>query len=335
MCTCLRVKARDKSIVIGRTMEFGIDPSSRITVFPRNFKYETQGANNKPGFSWSGKYGFVGMDMFGLPMVSDGINEKGLYVGDLYLPGFAEYQLVPAGEEDKSITPVDVAGYILSQCENVDEVVKLIKGVYVWPWYADQLKSIPPLHYAVHDASGKSVVIEYIKGELKIHENPIGVLTNSPDFDWHMINLRNFVNLSATNVPLLKLEGDTLIQIGQGSGMLGLPGDSTPPSRFVRATAFTQSLVQPEDSKGAVNAVYHIMNNFDIPIGFAKSMETGKPTYDFTFWTTFSDLTNREYYYRGYDNVQVYKISLIDINFNEEKIRHLEFESGSWFKKIS
>lgn len=335
MCTCLRVKAKDKTIVIGRTMEFGIDPGSKITVFPRNFNYETIGANNKPGHSWTGKYGFVGMDMFGLPMVSDGINEKGLYVGDLYLPGFAEYQKVPDGEEGNSMTPVDVAGFLLSQCENIAEVVDLIKKVYVWGWYADQIKSIPPLHYAVHDASGKSVVIEYIKGELKIHDNPIGILTNSPDYDWHMVNLRNFINLSATNVPLLKLDGDTLTQIGQGSGMLGLPGDATPPSRFVRATALTQSLVQPIDGKSAVNAAYHLMNNFDLPIGFAKSMETGKPTYDFTFWTTLSDLTNKEYYYRGYENVSVFKVSLKDIDFSGDKIRHIETKSEEWFKTIS
>lgn len=335
MCTCLRVKARDKSIVIGRTMEFGIDPSSKITVFPRNFKFETLGAKNKPGYSWTGKYGFVGMDMFGLPMVSDGINEKGLYVGDLYLPGFAEYQKVPEGEEGRSITPVDVAGYLLSLCESVDEAVNLIKKIYVWSWYAEQIKSIPPLHFALHDPSGKSAVIEYVKGELKIHDNPIGILTNSPDFDWHMVNLRNFVNLSATNVPLLKLQGDTLTQIGQGSGMLGLPGDATPPSRFVRATALTQSLVQPADAKGAVNAIYHIMNNFDIPKGFAKSMEGGKAFYDFTFWTSFSDLSNREYYYRGYDNVQVFKVSLKDIDFTGEKTHHIEANSNEWFKAIS
>ncbi|PYJ17723.1 MAG: hypothetical protein DME96_05080, partial [Verrucomicrobia bacterium] len=95
----------------------------------------------------------------------------------------------------------------------------------------------PEAHYIVHDASGKSIVIEYVGGKLNVHDNPLGVLTNSPAFDWHMTNLRNYVNFSMTNVPPVKLGSIKLLPFGQGSGMLGLPGDFTPPSRFVRAVA--------------------------------------------------------------------------------------------------
>lgn len=335
MCTCFRVKANDGSVVIGRTMEFGIDPKSKLTVFPRNYKYQATGANEKPGLSWQGKYGFVGMNMMGLPIVSDGINEKGLYVGDLYLPGFAEYQKVPIGDEAKSISPPDVAGYILSNCATTDEAKIMIEQVLVWPMYMDQLKSVAPLHFVVHDPSGKSIVIEYIKGQLNIHDNPIGVLTNSPSFDWHLINLNNFVNLSATNVPELKLDGDEIKGLGQGTGMLGLPGDATPPSRFVRATAFTQSAIKPEDAEGAVNTAFHIVNNFDIPKGFARGEAEGQVTYDFTFWLTISDLKNKAYYYRGYENPKFYRVSLEKQNFEEKEIKFLDTSNSDWFQEIS
>lgn len=335
MCTCFRIKAKDNSVVIARTMEFGIDPGSQITVFPRGFKFQAIGVNAKQGFSWNGQFGFVGMNIMGMPLVSDGINEKGLYVGDLYLPGFAEYQEVPAGHEDKSISPLDVAGYLLSLCANVEDAKRAIKDVLVWPMYAEQIKSIPPLHFAVHDAGGASAVFEYVKGELQIHDNPIGVLTNSPTFDWHLINLRNFVNLSATNVPELKINDGEIAQLGQGSGMLGLPGDSTPPSRFVRAAAFTQSAVQPENIDEAVNMAYHISNNFDIPKGFSRSVENGTTLYDFTFWTTLSDLTGKNYYYRGYNNVKVFKVSLSDLDFSGSEVKKLDSSKTDWFTTLS
>ncbi len=335
MCTCFLVKAKDNSVVVGRTMEFGIDPGSKLTIFPRGFKFQALGANNKPGFAWDGQYGFVGMDMFGLPMVSDGINEKGLYVGDLYLPGFAEYQDVPAGQENRSIAPIDVAGYLLSLCTNVEEAKHAIQDVFVWPWYADQIKSIPPLHFAVHDATGKSAVFEYVGGKLNIYDNPIGVLTNSPTFDWHQINLRNFVNLSATNVPPLKLDGGTITQLGQGTGMLGLPGDSTPPSRFVRAVAYSQSALKPENAEEAVNTAYHIVNNFDIPKGFCRDSSSGEAHYDFTFWSTLSDLTNKVYYYRGYQNVKVFRVSLSKLDFAGTETKKIDTTSSDWYQEVS
>src|SRR5208282_2216741 len=99
-------------------------------------------------------------------------------------------------------------------------------------------------HYVVYDASGKSIVVEYTGGKLHVYDDPLGVITNSPAFDWQMTNLSNYVNFSMTNVPPVKLGPVTLEPFGQGSGMLGLPGDFTPPSRFVRAVAFSQSVFQ-------------------------------------------------------------------------------------------
>ena len=102
----------------------------------------------------------------------------------------------------------------------------ILKG---WPPQAQ------PFHYVVYDAAGASIAIEPIGGKLKIYDNPLGVMTNSPTFDWHMTNLRNYIALNPRNVPPLKIDGMTFRQFGEGSGMLGLPGDTTPPSRFVRA----------------------------------------------------------------------------------------------------
>ncbi len=335
MCTNFRLKAKDNSVVVGRTMEFGIDLQSKITVFPRAFKFQGTGPNNKPGLSWQGKYGFVGMDVIGMPVVSDGLNEVGLYVGDLYLPGFAEYQTVPEGEEAKAMSPLDVAGYLLSLCATVEEAKEAIQKVLVWPLYEEPIKAVPPLHFAVHDASGASIVFEYIKGELAIHDNPLGVLTNSPYFDWHMINLANYSNLSANNVERLNLEGDTVTPIGQGSGMIGLPGDATPPSRFIRAVALSQSAVKAENAEQATLGAFHIINNFDIPKGFAREVKDGNTYYDYTSWLTISDLSQKIYYYRGYDNIKFYQVPLQKVDFSGTEIKRLDSSNSDWSQEIS
>lgn len=334
MCTCFRVKAKDNSVVIGRTMEFGIDLQSKITVFPRGYHFQAQGPEGKPGHSWEGKYGFVGMDAFGMPLVADGLNEKGLYVGDLYLPGFAEYQDVSAGDEGKAMSQLDVAGYLLSNCATVDEAKDAIQQVLVFGLYVDQIKAAPPVHYAVHDAAGNSVVFEYLDKKLVIRDNPVGVLTNSPSFDWHLTNLGNYVNLSATNVPDLKLAGDDVKAIGQGSGMLGLPGDATPPSRFVRAVALTQSAVKPENGEEAVKTAFHIINNFDIPKGFAREVKDGNTYYDYTSWLTIADLSQKQYYYRGYDNVKFHRVSLDNIDFAAQDIKRLDTAASDWYRDL-
>ncbi len=119
---------------------------------------------------------------------------------------------------------------------------------------------VPPVHYIVTDASGKSLVLEYIDRELKIHTNPLGVMTNAPTFDWHMTNLSNYVTMSAKNVEKVDLAGKEILGLGQGSGMLGLPGDFTPPSRFVQAVAFSKSALPVEKANEGVLQAFHILN---------------------------------------------------------------------------
>lgn len=117
-----------------------------------------------------------------------------------------------------------------------------------------------PCHYVLHDAAGNCAVIEYVDGKRSIHDNPLGVFTNAPTFDWHITNLRNYANLSVTNVPPVELVGVRLSGFGQGNGLFGLPGDFTPPSRFVRAVAFSQSSVATKTAVDATLQAFHILN---------------------------------------------------------------------------
>jgi len=145
---------------------------------------------------------------------------------------------------------------------------------------------------------------------LKVFDAPLGVVTNSPGFDWHMTNLRNYVNLTVTAVPPLGLGGVNLAQLGEGAGMHGLPGDFTPPSRFVRAVAFSQAALPSATANDAVLMAFHLLNQFDIPYGAVRESKAPDATIEFTQWTTVSDTKNLRWYYRSYGDQSIHMVDL-------------------------
>jgi choloylglycine hydrolase len=176
-----------------------------------------------------GKYGFVGLDGLDFEVYLDGMNEKGLAVGGFYHPGFAEYQKYDPAKASDCMGPGDVIAYLLSTCATVEEAKAAIAEVRVTAVVAPVIGMAPPAHFLVTEPSGKAAVIEYLKGELKLFDAPLGVITNAPTYDWHEINLRNYLNLSAVALPSKKIEEMNFAPLGGGSGMIGLPGDFTPP----------------------------------------------------------------------------------------------------------
>jgi choloylglycine hydrolase len=188
----------------------------------------------------------------------------------------------------------------------------------VWGKVYEELGNIPaPLHLALHD-SERSAVLEWVGGELHVHDNPLGVLTNSPPFDWHMINLRNYVNLHVTDVGEATFAGVRLPQMGQGSGLIGLPGDWTPPSRFVRAAVISHLAEVGADADAAVRTAIHVLNNFDIPVGVSRSADGIAAHDDYTQWSSIADLSRRSYFIRF----------AVDSGFHEIPLDSLGLESG-------
>jgi choloylglycine hydrolase len=256
------------------------------------------------------KYGVVGANGFGQPVILDGINEAGLYVGLFYFPGYASFADATKDNASRAMGPHEYGIWLLGNFASVDEVAANFDKVVLAPVVVAALKEVPPVHFVVHDRTGKSIVIEPVDNMLKLHQNPLGVMTNSPTFDWHMTNLRNYVNLSATNVPPIALRDIKLAQFGEGSGMHGLPGDFTPPSRFVRAVAFSQAAIASDTAQGSVLQAFHILNNFDIPLGSVRQMMGGAPIAEFTAWTSASDLKNLRWHFRTYNDQSIRSIDL-------------------------
>lgn len=328
MCTGIpvRIKSNGKCIggnlIFARTMEFGADMKSKLRFTPAGTKFIAELYSNEDsaplrGKRWESIYSTFGPTAMGTDNIIEGINENGLHIAGFYFPGYAGYQPFPDNQLESlnSIGPLNMAQYILGTCETVAQARKSLEGVNVCDSYLAALNESPPIHWIIQAKNEPAIVIEYLKGELNIIDNPLNVLTNSPDFKWHMTNLRNYVNLSYNNAQTLELTGDlTLTPLGQGSGMLGLPGDFTPPSRFVRAVTLSQSVAQPgaslsprTDEEG-VNMAWNLIDNITIPIGAARS--PGKELSedeqdDHTQWVSVSDLANLKYYFRTYDNQNI------------------------------
>ena len=320
-CTGIRIEPKDGSVIVGRTMEFAADLRSNVIVIPRAMEYVGSAPGDRPGCRWKSTYASIGANGFNVPAIVDGLNEKGLAVAIYYFPGYAKYQEVKAEDGGRTIAPWELPVYLLGTCADVTEAVQAVRRIRVAEVAQKDMGFVPPCHYIVHDAARRCVVLEYVGGELKIHDNPLGVITNSPTFDWHLTNVRNYVNLSVNNAPPIDVAGIKFGGLGQGSGMLGLPGDFTPPSRFVRAVAFSQSALPVATADQAVLQAFHILNQFDIPKGAARSVDRGKETADYTLWTSVCDLTNHRYYFRTFDNSRIRMIALKKSDLDAPKIK--------------
>lgn len=310
-CTGLGIQAKDGGIVTGRTLEFGADPQSQIAVFPAGTKF-TGAVPKGTGLSFTAKYGFAGAIGFGTPdAMLEGINEKGLSVGLFYFPGCAQYMEPTAENTAKGIAPWQFGTWALGNFATVAEVKAAISQIAVLPTYLGVLKEVPPAHFKIMDAQGNCIVVEPTGGELKVYDNPVWALTNSPEFPWHLTNLNNYLDMTSAYPAAKNIRGLNLAPFGMGGGMVGMPGDFTPPSRFVRIVTYLQNLPQQSTTDRAVKIAFHLLNNFDLPLGSNNPPAGTAESYsDYTPWTSVSDLQKLQFHWKTFNDQGVRFIDL-------------------------
>ena len=239
-------------------------------------------------------------------------DEAGLSAALFYFPNYGEYK--PYNESDKDISLADfqVVSWILSRFSTIDQVKAAINDVRI----INIDPSASTVHWRITEPSGRQVVLEIVDGVPNFYENEIGVLTNSPGFQWHMTNLNNYVNLHPGGAGPSKFGPINLRAFGSGAGFLGLPGDFTPPSRFVRAAFLkTYSLEQPT-AMDTIQQSFHILNNFDVPLGVQFAVGTAPNNMpSATQWTVATDLQNMVIYYHTMYNRTIRSIDMKSIDF--------------------
>lgn len=311
MCTAITLQSIQGENFFGRTMDFSYPIEAGLYVIPKN--YEWYSTATKENYTDNYSFICIGQEIDDMLGVFDGVNEMGFAAATLYFKGYAYYDLPM--KDKKAISSLDFIHYILGCCSSIDDLRTLLKNAGIIGQPDPVTNTAAPLHWIATDRSGKCVVIEQTQTGLKIINNSIGVMTNSPDFCWHMTNLRNYMAVSVHQQEEVYWGDVSLTPFGQGTGSMPLPGGFTSPERFVR-TAFLKTHAQvPKSRSEAIMTCFHIMNSVSIPKGIVV---TDRGTYDYTKYTAFINTNTCEYYFKTYENDQIITASLGDYCINNK-----------------
>ncbi len=318
-CTGIAFKAKDGSQVMGRTMEWGtFVMESNYMVVPRGYVKVAQTPSGINGMKIVAKYGYVGIGVLEDKLLAEGMNEKGLSGELFYFPNYGSYVEYDKTQNATTVMDAEFLSWALGNFATIDELEKEIDNIRVVS-YGHGFGNV---HFRLADATGRRVVIEWYDGKARLFENTVGVITNAPSYDWQMTNLNNYVNIFAGGVKSHEITpGVEIREFGVGSAALGLPGDMTPPSRFVRAAFFIHTAKQQATGYDAVMQSFQILNNFDIPLGveFADQSKMPDNLLSAAQWTTVVDMTNLKFYYRSAWNSTIRCIDLKTIDFGKVK----------------
>lgn len=310
-CTGVKIQSTDGAVTFARTLEFGTSLNSNILFIPREQSWVSPAPDGTDGMTWQNKYAFLGPNSFGEKVFLDGLNEKGLYLGAFWFPKIANYPKITGGAPANIIAPQAFGSLILGTCATLDDVRKKISEITLVGVTFEKMGMVLPMHWIVMDNTGKSIVIEPIDGKIVVTDNPVNVFTNSPPFTWHLQNLSNYMNLTSKNCDSKKIRDYTVNSIGEGSGMLGLPGDFTPPSRFVRIALLSNAVDPIATVDDAINQAFMLISNISIVKGLAKTVNpNGSISVDYTQWTAVYDLKRHRCYFKTYDNQDVRMVQL-------------------------
>ena len=325
-CTGIKVMASDSSVFYSRTFEWAYSPTHpMIKICPRGKRY-TSSINNDKGMTWKSIYGAIGITSDTTAFINEGINEKGLVAGMFFFDHYATYHDYDPKAKDHTIDALDLSYFILSNCSTTDEVKEKLAAIRICGSIRSELGRVVPLHWRVGDAHGKSIIIECVDKQLNIYDDTLGVITNSPPYPYHITNLCNYVNISPTPISKAKMGDIEILPSGSGSGLLGLPGDFTPVSRFIRAAFFLSYSRTPATAYDAMCLSFTILSNFNIPLSGELPAHSAPQMPAATQWTSVIDATGRALYYRTMYNSTIRRIEIDKIDFEKEKERYVPLD---------
>lgn len=310
-CTGISLFAADSSYVQARTIEWAQSAlESRYVIIPRGQSFTSLTADGKGGKVFTARYGVAGMSVVRPEFMAEGINEAGLSAGLFFFPGYGGYLPFDERHREHSLADLQVVQWMLCSFATVDEVMAGFGQVRVAGLVPEST-----VHWRIGDKSGRQVVLEIVNGTPRFYENTVGVLTNAPGFEWHLTNLKNYINLQPGDAQGMRMGGAALRPLGAGSGMLGLPGDATPPSRFVRAAFYRATAPQRATAFETVMQCFHLLDNFNVPIGSEHPIGKAPDIPSATQWTSAIDLTHGKIYYHTAYNRSIRCIDLGGIDF--------------------
>lgn len=314
MCTAITYKTKD--FYFGRNLDLEYHYNETVTVTPRNYAFRFRN-----GTVIDNHYAMIGMATIsnGYPLYYEATNEKGLSMAGLNFPDNAVYY--PESKSKENVAPFELIPYLLSQCSTVDVALTKTENINLWNIPFSKEFPLSPLHWILADKN-RCVTLEPLKDGLKIYENSVGVLTNNPPFDYHMHNMANYINLTVKQ-PENRF-GTELEPYSLGMGAIGLPGDMSSASRFIRAAFTKVNSVSDDSEEESISQFFHILGSVEQVKGLncVRNEE-----YEFTLYSSCCNTDKGLYYYTTYDNRQIVAVDMNKENLNGEKIVAYQLEN--------
>ena len=312
MCTAATYRTKD--FYFGRTLDYDVSYDEEIVIAPRNYPFSFfEKGTMKPHF------GIIGLAHVenGCPLYYDAINEKGLGIAGLNFVGNAVYHKKQEGRDN--VASFELIPWILGQCSTVKQARELVKRLNVWDRPFHDALPVAQLHWMISDKE-ESMTVEAVAEGVKWYENPVGVLTNNPPFDKQMFALNNYRHLSTRGSHNTFAPGLDLQEYSRGMGAMGLPGDLSSQSRFVRAVFTKMNSVSGDGEKESVSQFFHILQSVEQQRGCCQMADGG---YEVTIYTSCCNADKGIYYYTTYDNHQIGAVDMHREDLDgEELIRY-------------
>lgn len=308
MCTSITYSTNDH--YFGRNFDYEISYKEVVTVTPRNYPLEFRKVKNLENhFAMIG----IAAGIADYPLYYDATNEKGLSMAGLNFSGLADYKEYEEGKEN--ISPFEIIPWLLGQCASIEEAKDLLKNVNLVNINFSEQLPLSPLHWLLADTD-KSIVIESMKDGIHIYDNPVGVLTNNPSFDYQLFNLNNYRALSNKTPQNYFSNKIELNVYSRGMGSIGLPGDLSSTSRFVKAVFTKLNSVSGTSEFQSINQFFHILNAVEQQKGLC---DVGNGEYEYTIYSSCCNVDKGIYYYKTYENSQITAINMHNENLDGNK----------------
>ena len=313
MCTCIEFKSKD--FYFGRNLDLEYNFGEKVVVTPRNYEFKLK---NNTIFNL--KYAIIGMATVvdNYPLYADASNEKGLCMAGLYFPNNAVYK--KEKENYTNIASFELIPWILGNFFIFSELKKELNKLNITDEKFNEKMPLAQLHWMISDKND-CIVLEQMEEGLKIYDNPYGVLTNNPPFYYHELNVSNYMNISS-DFPANRFSDKIKLNVyGQGISMVGLPGDVTPPSRFVRAVFNKLNSVECVSEEETISQFFHILDSVSMIKGTVVTKEN---KLDMTTYSSCINSTKGIYYFKTYYNNQINAVSFNEKNMNSDELEIYE-----------
>lgn len=309
MCTAVTYKTKD--FYFGRNLDYDFSYAEEVTITPRNFPLHFKSINEI-----STHYAIIGMAFVpdDYPLYYDAVNEKGLCMAGLNFVGNAHYK--EQGQGKINLAQYEFIPYILAKCASVEEALKELENINLTAVEYREGLPVAQLHWIIADKH-KAITVEFVKEGLKIYDNEVGVLTNNPPFDEQVFNLNNYMNLSPKDPENTFSDKIGLTKYSRGMGAIGLPGDLSSQSRFVRAAFIKLNSVSGSSEEESVNQFFHILTSVEQQRGACVIGEDG---YEITVYSSCCNADKGIYYYTTYENHAITAVDMHAENLDDGKL---------------